>query len=333
MTQLSHPICPKNKVEHTASAAMKDAVRHGLMRAEKSLPPFLFYDERGSDLFERITVLPEYYLTRTERGIMEKDARRIASTILSPLSGPVAVLELGAGTATKTEVLLHAFAKERADLTYFPADVSDTPVLAAQARLKRNLPQLRVSPILGTHAVALERIARWNGSVVVLFIGSSIGNYDDADAADLLNGVRAALGDRGVLLLGVDRKKSKDVLVPAYDDAAGVTAAFNRNVLVRINRELGADFDVSSFRHVAVWNDAAGAMEMHLESTVAQTAHIAALGMNVSFERGERIHTESSHKYDHERAHRLLSASGMHDVAVFSDAKEWFSLYVAAPVH
>lgn len=316
-----------------ASAAVRDAVTRGLTRARKTLPPFLFYDERGSALFERITTLPEYYLTRTERGILEKEASSIARTALASLPGPVAVLELGAGTATKTELLLRAFTAERVDLTYFPADVSSAPLREARARLATNLPRLQVSPIIGTHAEALERIARWEGSVVVLFLGSSIGNYEDDDAAALLTAVRGALGKRGVLVLGVDRKKAKEVLLPAYDDSAGVTAEFNRNVLLRLNRELGADFDVNAFRHVALWNEDAGAMEMHLESTAAQSVHLAALSLTVSFARGERIHTESSHKYDPPRVHRLLAMSGLRDVAAFEDERRWFSLHVAAPLH
>lgn len=314
-----------------ASTELIAAVKTGLTRARKSLPPFLFYDERGSALFERITTLPEYYLTRTERGILEKDAAGIAKTVLASLAGPVAVLELGAGTATKTELLLSAFAAERVDLTYFPADVSPTPLAQARARLSTNLPRLAVSPIVGTHAEALAKIARWEGSVVVLFLGSSIGNYDDDDAAALLTGVRGALGHRGVLVLGVDRKKPKEVLVPAYDDSAGVTAEFNRNMLLRLNRELGADFEPAAFRHVALWNEAAGAMEMHLESTARQSVHLTALGLTVSFERGERIHTESSHKYDQARVSRLLASAGLRDVAAFSDERCWFSLHIAAP--
>lgn len=317
----------------TFSTALTDAVRRGLARTPKSLPPFLFYDESGSALFERITELPEYYLTRTERGILVRDASRIARTVLAPLAAPVAVLELGAGTATKTEILLRAFVEECTSCTYSPADVSGAPLREAQTRLRTTLPRLEVSPIVGDHAVALERLSRWQGSVVVLFLGSSIGNYDDREAMELLSSVRATLGQRGVLVLGVDRKKGEDVLVPAYDDAQGVTAAFNRNVLVRLNRELGADFDPQSFRHVALWNEAAGAMEMHLESTVAQSVRIPALSLTVPFGRGERIHTESSHKYDEARVRRLLARSGLRDVAAFEDERRWFSIHVAAPAH
>lgn len=314
-----------------ASTAVMEAVKSGLTRARKALPPFLFYDESGSALFERITQLPEYYLTRTERSILEKDASRIAKTVLGSLTGPIAVLELGAGTATKTELLLRAFVAERADLTYFPADVSPTPLEQARARLAANLPRLAVSPMVGTHADALEKMSRWEGSVVVLFLGSSIGNYEDDDAAALLSAVRGTLGERGVLILGVDKKKPKEVLIPAYDDSAGVTAEFNRNILRRLNRELGADFDPSAFRHVALWNEAAGAMEMHLESMAPQSVHVAALGLTVSFERGERIHTESSHKYDRARVLWLFEMSGLRDVAVFEDERRWFSLHVSAP--
>jgi dimethylhistidine N-methyltransferase len=318
-----------NGASELPSAALVTAVRSGLLAPKKSLPPFLFYDARGSALFEQITLLPEYYLTRTERSILERDAACIATTVLSGLPGPVAVLELGAGTATKTEVLLRAFTHERKDITFLPADVSPSPLEEARKRLARTLPDLLVKPIVGTHGDALSQMSRWEGTVVVLFIGSSIGNYEDADAAQLLLGARGAMGKRGVLVLGVDHKKSLQVLLPAYDDGAGVTAAFNLNVLARLNRELGADFDLGAFRHVALWNEAAGAMEMHLESTREQVVSLAALSLQVSFTAGERIHTESSHKYDQARVRRLLSAAGLRGVAAFEDERHWFGLHVA----
>ncbi len=317
---------PQGNVAHDEVA---EAVLRGLTAPRKSLPPFLFYDARGSALFEDITELPEYYLTRTERGILVDDADRIVAAILRSARGPVAVLELGAGTATKTDILLQAFARARKDVHYFPADVSPTPLDVARARIASTLPQIRVSPIVGTHDDALQRMREWEGELAVFFLGSSIGNYADDDAVALIAEVRGAIGRHGSLLLGADRTKSLDVLLPAYDDPAGVTAAFNRNVLVRINRELGGDFDPASFRHVAIWNEGTSAIEMHLESVVAQRAHVAALGLTVDFARGERIHTESSHKYTERHVAELLEAAGLRSESAFEDARRWFSLHLA----
>ncbi len=311
-----------------ASSEVADAVRRGLSAPRKALPPFLFYDREGSDLFEQITLLPEYYLTRTERGILARDADSIAARLLAGARGPVAVLELGAGTATKTDLLLAAMVRARSDVHFVPADVSPTPLDAARTRLAASLPQLRVSPLVGTHGDALRRAVAWEGDLVVLFLGSSIGNYADDDAAALLAEVQSALGPRGTFLLGVDRAKSLSTMLPAYDDAAGVTAAFNRNMLARINRELGGEFDLATFRHVALWNEATSAIEMHLESLVAQTVRIGVLDMTVRFARGERVHTESSHKYTDRHVQGLFQAAGLAPVASFEDAERWFSLHV-----
>ena len=313
------------------AASLADAVRRGLTAPRKSLPPFLFYDAAGSELFEQITELPEYYLTRTERGILEKDADAIAARLLEGLRGPVAVLELGAGTAIKTDLLLAAMVRARKDVHFVPADVSPTPLDAARARLAAALPTLRVTPFVGTHGEALSRTGGWargEGDLVVLFLGSSIGNYADAEAGALLTEVRGAIGARGTFLLGVDRAKPLETLLPAYDDAAGVTAAFNENMLARINRELGGHFDLTTFKHVALWNEAASAIEMHLESVVAQDVEIDALELTVRFARGERIHTESSHKYTDRHVQALLDGAGLAPLASFEDPKRWFSLHV-----
>jgi L-histidine Nalpha-methyltransferase len=313
-----------------ASLSAAEAVRRGLTAPRKTLPPFLFYDAEGSELFERITELPEYYLTRTERAILVKDADAIAARLMGAggATRPIAVLELGAGTATKTDLLLTAMTRARKAVHYVPADVSPTPLAAARARLAAALPSLRVSPFVGTHGEALARAGTWEGDLVVLFLGSSIGNYADAEASALLGEIRAAVGARGTFLLGVDRAKSLETLLPAYDDAAGVTAAFNKNMLARINRELGGEFDLARFRHVALWNEAESAIEMHLESTTAQSVRIGALDLTVAFARGERIHTESSHKYTDRHVHDLLEGAGLAPVAVFEDEARKFSLHV-----
>ncbi|MBK7399604.1 MAG: L-histidine N(alpha)-methyltransferase [Myxococcales bacterium] len=308
---------------------LADAVRRGLTAAAKSLPPSLFYDERGSRLFDRITELPEYYLTRAERSIFEGAGNAIVAEAARHAASPLTVLELGAGNASKTQVLLRALVRRQGSTRFVPADVSPAPLEEARARLAREEPQLDVRPHLGTHAEALAAARAWDGARLVLFIGSSIGNYEDEDAIELLTEIRRALGAEGSLLLGTDLRKSPELLLPAYDDAQGVTSEFNKNVLRRINRELGGRFDLECFRHVALWNDAASCIEMHLESTRAQRVRIDALDLEVSFAARERIHTESSHKYDEGRVERLLAAAGLARSAEFKDERSLFAVHLA----
>jgi dimethylhistidine N-methyltransferase len=304
-------------------------VRAGLASRPKRLPPSLFYDRRGSELFEQITALPEYYLTRTERQILEVRGAAMVDAVLQRAGGAVTVLELGAGTATKTEVLLRAVVRAQGPTRYVPADVSPSALAVAAERLTHAVAGLDVRAHVGTHATALHAARGLAGAVLVLFLGSSIGNYDEAEAAGILRGVRSVVGARGALLLGADRRKPRGDLLAAYDDAAGVTAAFNRNVLERINRELGGHFDPASFRHVASWNEETSAVEMHLESTRAQRVRIDALGYDVSFDEGERIHTESSRKYDEQSLADLLGRAGLVPLAVFGDPLDRYSLSLA----
>jgi L-histidine Nalpha-methyltransferase len=311
------------------SSSIAEIVRRGLTAREKSLPPFLLYDARGSELFEEITALPEYYPTRTERSIFEREADAIVAEAAGLAADRLAVLELGAGSATKTQVLLRALVRRQGVTLFIPADVCSSVLEAAAARLRREEPGLHVQPLAATHAEALARGRTWDGTLLVMFIGSSIGNYDDVEAVRLLADVRSTLGPRGVLLLGTDLVKPLDVLLPAYDDASGVTAAFNLNVLSRINRELGGRFDLSRFRHVAEWNEAASCVELHLESVVEQTVPIDALGLRIDFRAGERIHTESSHKYDAARVDALLSRAGLTRARSFVDARRWFAVHLA----
>jgi len=309
------------------SEAALDVAR-GLRGPKKSLPAYLFYDAIGSGLYERITELPEYYPTRTERAILEAHAPEIAELI----GAAKTVIELGAGTATKTEILLAALIARGSQEVFIPVDVSRPPLEEATARLAARLPSLEVKPVVATHERAFELIAEIPGRKAVLFIGSSIGNYDAGAATRLLRGIRESAGDDALLLLGTDRVKSADVLVPAYDDAQGVTAAFNKNVLARINRELGGHFDLTRFDHVALWNASESRIEMHLESNVDQAVRIEALDMTVHFNRGERIHTESSVKYDRPRVTAMLAAAGFERVQSFMDEREWFSVHLARAV-
>jgi len=304
-------------------------VLEGLSAPQKRLPPYLFYDAQGSELFERITELPEYYLTRTERSILEARADEIVRAAARGASGPLHLVELGAGTATKSEILLSAAVRMQGPTIFVPVDVSHAALDEARARIAARQPRVAVRPLVARHEDALGPIRELGARRLVLFIGSSIGNHEDAEAVALLAGVRGTLAPGGALLLGADLRKSADVLVPAYDDAQGVTAAFNKNVLARINRELGGHFDLDRFRHVALWNDEASCMEIYLESSVAQTVAIDLLELDVRFEAGERIHTESSIKYDDRRIDRILEASGFARELTFTDDERRFALVLA----
>ncbi|HET8901681.1 MAG TPA: L-histidine N(alpha)-methyltransferase, partial [Holophagaceae bacterium] len=303
-------------------ASVASAVLEGLSSHPKCLPPWLFYDRRGSDLFERITHLPEYYPTRTELHILESRGAEIARS----LGGPRTVLELGSGSARKSRVLLRHLMAHAAAPTYIPSDVSGRALDLASESLALELPGLSVAPLLGTHEDALGRTQEWEGPRLVLFLGSSLGNYDPSEAIALLSAIRAALQPSDRLLLGLDMRKPESILLPAYDDAAGVTAAFNRNVLVRLNRELGGDADPLAFEHVALWNAAQSRIEMHLESRVDQTLTFHQLEQGFAVKAGERIHTENSYKYGREDMDRLFAASGLALIEEWRDPEDWFSL-------
>lgn len=305
------------------------AVREGLSKTPKTLPPWLFYDDAGSALFEKITELPEYYPTRTERAIFAERGRELMRLGMS--NADTTIVELGAGTSTKTQVLLEHTVELFGAARYVPLDVSRAPLEEAKLRLRRDLPQVHVEPAV----VANEDVTRVLSGIparkLVLFIGSSLGNYERPDAEALLRSIRAGMGPGDRLLLGVDFRKSKDVLIPAYDDSAGVTAAFNLNVLRRINRDLGGRFVLPRFQHVAVWNEAESRIEMHLESTVDQDVAISGLDMTIHLGAGERIHTESSIKYDERRINALFAAAGLRRTHLETDERAWFGVFLAAP--
>lgn len=316
---------------HDPHTTLALAVREGLSSRKKSLPAFMLYDERGSALFEEITRLPEYYLTRAERSIFHAQASDIIGKAQMLAERPLQVLELGAGTATKSQILLHTMAERQGRTLYVPADVSSEPLVEAYQRLQNQEPRLTVRPLVARHEEALRVASELPGTLFVWFLGSSIGNYDSSQAVALLRGIRDALGESGLLLLGADLKKHTDILLPAYDDAQGVTADFNKNLLVRINRELGGRFAIDAFRHVALWNEQDSRVEMHLESTEDQDISIDALDMRVHFDAGERIHTESSHKYDRSRLEGLLEEAGLKRVQSFKDQNASFAVHLARP--
>jgi len=307
-------------------APVAAAVRTGLTGAgPRSLPPWLFYDARGSQLFEEITELPEYYLTRAERSVFEASADDI---IAAAGPCPLEVVELGAGTATKSEILLAALARVGGGL-YLPIDVSAVALAEARTRLVGRVPGIDIRPRVADHDTALAQLVPRRR--LILFIGSSLGNFDDDDAVALLRRIRSRLTAGGSLLLGLDRTLDPAVLLPAYDDAAGVTAAFNKNLLHRLNRELDADFDVDRWDHLAGWNPDRSRIEIYLRARGAQRVRIAALDLTVDFADGETIHTESSHKYADARTDKLLARADLVRDRTWRDADDRFGVHLCRP--
>jgi L-histidine Nalpha-methyltransferase len=317
------------KLPAIASSPIAVEVLNGLSDRPKTLSPWLFYDQAGSQLFEEITELPEYYVTRTEREILARHADEIVSAAAERRE--LSMIELGAGTATKTGLLLNAAVRLQGSVTYYPIDVSETALAEARTRLEAELPEVTVEPIVADYTEGMRQNSAVSaGRRLVLYIGSSIGNFSPTDAVDVLRGVRSQLVPGDCLLLGTDMVKDTGMLLAAYDDAAGVTARFNMNVLVRINRELDANFDTQLFRHRARWNEEQSRIEMHLESLMAQRVAIRGLDMAVRFDRGETIHTENSYKFSDEQVVGLLTRAGFRLRQQWSDANHWFTVYLAA---
>lgn len=321
-------------------AAVARAVHEGLTADAKWLPPWLLYDARGSALFERITRLPEYYLTRLETSLLETHAATIVRSVSQPSVSPesvvqgtagglASVIELGAGSAKKTKILLAAIGAAPGALTYYPVDVSEKALRSAVRHLARALPALSVTPIRARYPQGLGFVAGTAAPRLVVFLGSNIGNYEPDEAVALLTDVRHRLQSGDALLLGADLRKDPSVLVRAYDDTAGVTAAFTKNVLVRLNRELGADFDPAAFQHVAEWNDDLSRIDLYLESLRDQAVSIRRLDLILTLRSGERIHVESSHKFSRAAVLELLQRAGVQPQQTWLDARHWYGLTLA----
>jgi L-histidine N-alpha-methyltransferase len=302
------------------SSAFRADVLAGFAARPRAIPARWFYDRRGSELFEAITQLPEYYLTRAERSILTARASEIAA---QTGSGAV-VVEFGSGSSAKTPLLLAAVAPS----AYVPIDISGEFLRESVAALATAFPQLPIHPMEGdfTHALSLPP-AIGTGPRLGFFPGSTIGNLTAAASVDLLRAMTNTLGRGSKLLIGIDRIKSADVLLPAYDDVQGVTAEFNLNLLHRINRELDGNLPVSAFRHVARWNDTEARIEMHLEAT--RDVAFAIDGHSFSIPKGKTIHTENSHKYGPRDARLLLRAGGWTPVAEWTDKDDLFALILA----
>jgi L-histidine N-alpha-methyltransferase len=296
----------------------------GLTGRPKSLPPKYFYDARGSELFERITRLPEYYATRAETAILEADADDLVAAVR-----PEELVELGSGSSRKTRLLLEAMHAQGAGNRYVPLDVSEAAVRSAAAVLAADYPWLRVDGLVGDFLRDLPAIPR-HGTRLLAFLGSTIGNLDPAARRVFLKQVAAALAGDDRLLLGVDLVKDVAALEAAYDDAAGVTAAFNRNVLAVLNRELGGDLPVDAFAHVARWDPERSCVDLYLRATRPVTARLAEPGLEVTFAAGEELHTEMSCKFTRAGVEEELDEAGLTLERWLTDQAGRFALVLAA---
>ncbi len=317
MTKLAKKLAEQVQ-DNAGREVFLEAVIAGLAQEQKTLPTSYLYDARGSELFEEITELDEYYQTRTEVDILNNCAREWAAS----LQPGTLLVEFGSGSSIKTEILL---SQAETIAAYAPIDVSPAALAGAQERLARRFPELEIVPIVGDFQTSTLPRAFARSPHAGFFPGSTIGNWTPDQAKDLLRAFAKILGRGSQLLIGIDLSKDAERLVAAYDDAKGVTAAFNLNLLTRINRELGADFDLSRFQHLARYNTQLQRIEMHLVSLAEQTVTIA--GRTFTLVKDETIHTENSYKYTVEKFRLLVSAAGWQPTEVWTDADSLFSVH------
>jgi dimethylhistidine N-methyltransferase len=308
------------------------AVEEGLSGPLKTLPCRFFYDEIGSLLFERICQIPEYYPTRTERSILE----RHADAMIAAASGDAAelsVIELGSGSSCKTRLLIEAALRRQRHLHYVPIDISGSFLRSSAETLLNDYPRLSITAIAAEYRDALTALPPEDADRprLFLFLGSNIGNFAPCEAISLLAAIRGQMKPSDRALVGTDLVKSPTVLTAAYNDAAGVTEAFNKNLLARINRELGADFDLDRWEHRAPWVPERSRIEMWLVSQERQTVTVGALNRRVQFEAGEGIHTENSHKFTPDSFSAIGTAADLAVARIWTDPREWFAVTLLRP--
>lgn len=325
-------IVPSTTLRTKETLTVAEAVTDGLSAKQKHLPCWLFYDANGSMLFEKITRLPEYYLTSREHSIFSRHASDMITAATGVEDEPLSVVELGAGSASKTLVLLQTLMSRQARTLYVPVDVSEAALKLASKNVHAALPGIEVQPICSefTHEKSLNLSAE--GRRLALYIGSSIGNFAPADAVELLSWLRSQLFPGDTLLLGTDMVKNPASLLAAYNDTAGVTADFNKNILVRLNRELGSNFAMNAFEHRAIWNASESRIEMHLDSKRTQTVHVESLHRSFGFKRGESIHTENCYKFTPDAVEEMLLKSGYVLERSWYDEDRWFGVHAARVV-
>ncbi|GGF44938.1 L-histidine N(alpha)-methyltransferase [Echinicola rosea] len=295
----------------------------GLSAPQKYLSSKYFYDQRGDKLFQQIMRLPEYYLTKKEFAILD----RYKAAILAPsISSRFNLVEMGAGDGLKTKILINHLQQEGADFTYFPIDISSTVLDELKADLQQSFTSLDVEPIVGTYKRALEQ-RKWENDhpTLLLFLGGNIGNFHYEQAVGMLRNVAESLKSGDHLLIGFDLKKDPDIILRAYNDAEGVTRDFNLNILARINKELGGDFDLTKFKHWPMYDPVTGECRSYLVSTQSQKICVKGLERDFYFEKAEPIHTEVSKKYSHHELEKLAAKSGFLVVQDFEDQDHYFT--------
>lgn len=312
----------------TRSAVIRE-VQRGLLKQPRSLAPWMFYDAHGSRLFERITTLPEYYLTRTERDIFASFAEAIIASAKGGGPGSLRVVELGAGAASKTGILLEAIVHMQGEVVYLPVDISSEALEMARESIASSFEKVRIEPIVANYVTHPPQLEPYHGTTLAMYIGSNIGNYSPQEARTILRNLMSQVKPGDALLLGTDMVKDVPTLVAAYNDKEGVTAAFNLNILHRLNRELGADFDTTRFRHRAVWNQQESRMEMHLESIHDHGVCIPAAEVYIRFAKCETIHTENSYKFTYGAVRALLEDAGFEVEQTWMDRRQWFAVTLA----
>jgi L-histidine N-alpha-methyltransferase len=312
--------------DHFFEASLRADALAGLTSTPKTLPPKWFYDERGSELFDKITLLDEYYPTRAEREILASRAAGVAAA-----TEATTLVELGSGSGDKTRLLLDALAERGTLAEYVPVDVSESALVTAAGRMLERYRGLRVRAVLSDFQEHLG-LPEASGRRLVAFLGGTIGNLLPSERAEFLASLRARLREGDALLLGTDLVKDPAVLVSAYDDAAGVTAEFNKNILRVLNAELGADFDTDEFDHVAIWDPEAEWIEMRLRSAVDQTVRLPGIGLSVPFGAGEEMRTEISAKFRRDGVRTELEAAGLAMRSWWTDAGDRFGLSLSVPM-
>ncbi|WP_245327737.1 L-histidine N(alpha)-methyltransferase [Hymenobacter fodinae] len=313
------------------TSSLGEHVRGGLRKPFKTLSSMYFYDDEGSRLFQEIMALPEYYPTRTEFGLLTEHAAAICATLRPATGEPFYLLELGAGDGLKTKILLRHLLEQGAQFAYVPVDISTAALDGLSAALQAELPGLAVEPVVADYADALTLMASRPGRKAVLFLGSNIGNFLPTERQAFLRRLRQPLTADDRLLIGFDLQKDPRQIRAAYDDAQGVTAAFNLNLLRRLNRELQADFDLDHWQHYTDYDPISGAVRSFLVSTQAQSVHMAAISETVDFAAWEMIHTENSYKFTRPLIEGLATDAGFTMQEFFTDPQALFSDVILTP--
>ena len=304
-----------------------EEVYNGLTSSQKYLSSAFFYDQKGDALFQQIMELPEYYLTRCEYEILENNSNSFMQLFYSEKGFDL--FELGAGDGKKTKLLLRAFLEANMNFSYLPIDISENALQGLSSNLTKELPDLRLHPIQGTYFGSLTQIASFNSrKKVILFLGSNIGNLPPATAVSFLQKTRSAMENQDLLFIGFDLKKDPAIILRAYNDPQGVTAAFNKNILARINRELNANFDVDAFEHWPMYDPQLGEARSYLISQKEQQVLIKDLDLLVQFRQWESIHTEISRKFDAPSIVEMAEDSGLKVAGFYSDAEDYFRTYI-----